>query len=188
MEADKQNLFPFKTITELDAGLDAIRSSPRDQGRLDLIVTRPRTDKREIQDSGELSLEAGLVGDNWLARGGHRGQPANLDRQLNIMNSRAITVIAGGKENWAPAGDQLYVDFDLSEDNVPAGTQLAIGEAVIEVTPAPHNGCKKFANRFGTDAVKWVNSPEGKRLHLRGICAKTLRAGVIRSGDSIRKV
>jgi len=134
-------------------------------------------------------LSDGLVGDNWKARGS-RSTPdgsANPDMQLNVMNARVIELLAQSKDRWALAGDQLFVDFDLSETNVPAGTRLAIGKAVIEVTPPPHTGCKKFSARFGVDAMKFVNSPEGKQLHLRGINAKIVQPGIIRVGDGVSK-
>lgn len=178
------------TTAELDAGLDEIRRSPQDDGTLELIVRRPQIETREVLESGELSLRDGLIGDTWKERGSSRmadGSP-HPDMQLNVMNSRAIAHIAQDKARWALAGDQLYVDFDLSEENAPAGTRLAIGEAIIEVTNQPHTGCKKFVARFGLDAMKWVNSEVGKDLHLRGINAKVVQAGTIKTGDKVRKV
>ena len=108
--------------------------------------------------------------------------------QLNIMNSRAIAVIARERNRWSLAGDQLYIDLDLSDENLPPGTRLEIGSAIVEITPIPHNGCKKFANRFGIDAVKFVNSPVGKQLHLRGINAKVVQSGTIHTGNIVRKI
>jgi MOSC domain-containing protein YiiM len=108
--------------------------------------------------------------------------------QLNLINARLIALLAQDKARWPLAGDQLYVDLDLSEENLPPGTRLTIGAAVIEVTDQPHTGCKKFAARFGADAVKFVNSPEGKALHLRGINAKVVQGGTIRAGDTVRKI
>ena len=166
-----------RTLTD---GLDRIRQSPTDSGVLELIVRRPRTDEREILDSGELDLVAGLVGDKWKPRAGS-------DRQLTVTNARLMALLAGDKRHWPPAGDQLYVDFDLSADNAPPGTCIAIGAAVIQVTEPPHTGCKKFAGRYGLDALKFVNSPIGKHLRLRGINAKVIRAGTIRVGDSVTK-
>jgi len=178
------------SLAEMEAGLETIRQSPQDQGVLRLIVRRPATDKREVLTEGQLDLTDGLIGDNWKARGSSRSPDgaANREMQLNVMNARVIELLAQDKSRWALAGDQLFVDFDLSETNVPPGTRLAVGAAVIEITAPPHLGCKKFSARFGPDALKFVNSPRGKQLHLRGVNAKVVQAGCIRSGDPIRKL
>lgn len=177
------------TMAELEAGLDAIRQSPRDEGRLELIVRRPRTDAREVLEEGKLDLDQGLVGDNWKARGASGGwQPASPDRQLTLMNSRVIALLAQTKERWPLAGDQLFVDLDLSAANLPAGTRLAVGSAVIEITAPPHTGCKKFTERFGADAMAFVNSPVWKELRLRGVNAKVVKPGVIRTSDLVKKL
>ena len=183
------NTVEHLTLEQLEAGLEHIRQSPKDVGVLKLISRRPQTDEREVVDEAQLDPAHGLVGDNWKARGSRSAGDgmANPEMQLNVMNARAIGLVAQDKSRWALAGDQLFVDFDLSEANIPPGTQLAIGSAVIEVTAPPHLGCKKFSARFGPDAMKFVNSPEGKQLHLRGINAKVLQAGGIRAGDVVRK-
>ena len=180
----------YLTTAELEAGLDVIRQSPRDAGVLELIVRRPTIGEREVLTEGKLDPAEGLVGDNWRARGSSATTDgtAHPDMQLNIMNARAATLVAQAKERWQLAGDQLFVDLDLSGDNLPPGTRLAIGSAVVEVTPVPHNGCKKFTERFGLDAMKFVNSPAGKELHLRGINAKVVQAGVIRVGDAVTRI
>ncbi len=178
------------TTEELEAGLGLIRDAPKDAGVLELIVRRPKVNEREILEEAELHLAEGLVGDSWKLRRSSRtpdGTP-HPDTQLNIMNSRAVALVAQDKKRWQLAGDQLYLDLDLSEDNVPAGTRLALGSAVIEVTAQPHTGCKKFVARFGLDAMKFVNSTVGKQLHLRGINAKVVQPGVIRTGDVVRKI
>jgi hypothetical protein len=139
---------------------------------------------------GELHLSEGLVGDSWITRSSSRtpdGSP-HPDMQLNVMNSRVIALVAGDKDRWQLAGDQLYIDLDLSAENLPAGTQLSIGSAVIAVSPQPHTGCHKFVSRFGLDAVKFVNSAVGKELHLRGINARVVQSGTIRVGDVVRKI
>ncbi|HWS90399.1 MAG TPA: MOSC domain-containing protein [Pyrinomonadaceae bacterium] len=178
------------TTEELEAGLDEIRRSPKDAGRLVLIVRRPRVDEREVLAEGELNTSEGLVGDGWKDRGSSRTPDgsAHPEMQLNIMNARAIALLAQGEERWPLAGDQLYLDLDLSGENLPAGTRLALGEAVIEVTAQPHTGCKKFVARFGLEAMKFVNSPVGRGLNLRGINARVVRPGVIRVGDVARKI
>jgi hypothetical protein len=178
------------SMAELEAGMDHIRQSPKDNGTLMMIVRRPNVDEREVVDEGELNTVEGLAGDTWKVRGsGHTSDgSANTDAQITVMNSRTIALLAQDKERWALAGDQLFIDMSLSTENLPPGTRLAIGSAVIEVSVVPHTGCKKFSSRFGVEAMKFVNSPEGKQLHLRGINAKVIRAGTIRVGEVIRKI
>lgn len=178
------------TMAELEAGLSHIQLSPQDGGTLEMIVRRPSTDQRELLHEGELDTAVGLIGDNWQARGS-KSMPdgsANPHAQLTLMNSRAADLVAQSRDRWPLAGDQLYVDFDLSDENIPPGTQLEIGEAVVEVTAQPHTGCQKFVARFGKDAMKFVNSAQGKQLHLRGINTKVVQPGTIRIGDSITKL
>ncbi len=175
---------------QLEAGLDYIKKSPKDNGLLELIVRRPKVGEREVITQGELDLELGLMGDCWKTRGSSRttdgfGHP---QMQLNLMNSRIIDLIAQDKNRWKLAGDQLYVDLDLSDANLPVGTRLSIGNTVIEVTEIPHTGCKKFVERFGLDAMKFVNSPAGRSLNLRGINAKVIAPGFITTKDLIKKV
>jgi hypothetical protein len=178
------------TMDELEAGLETIRQSPKDEGVLALIVRRPEVGAREVLDAGELDLAAGLVGDNWRTRGSTRtgDGSAHPDMQLNIMNARVIALMAQEKERWQLAGDQLFLDMDLSAENVPPGTQIAIGSAVIVVTDQPHTGCQKFAARFGLEALKFISTPTGKALQLRGINAKVVQPGVIRVGDVAKKL
>ena len=178
------------TADELAAALDEIRQSPSDEGTVELIVRRPAEDEREVLDECTLDLEVGLVGDAWLARGS-KAMPdgsANPDAQLTLMNARTADVITGSKERWPLAGDQLYVDLDLSVENLPAGTRLAVGDAVVEVTPEPHTGCAKFSARFGTEALKFVNKSPGRELRLRGVNARVVTPGAVRSGDTISKL
>ena len=178
------------SMTQLEAGLGVIRQSPTDKGRLALIVRRPSIDEREVLIEGELDLVEGLVGDNWSTRGSSRTADgsAHPDMQLNIMNSRVVNLIAGNKDRWQLAGDQLYLDMDLSEENLPPGTQLSLGAAVIEVTEQPHTGCKKFMARFGQDALAFVSTPVGKQLRLRGLNARVVQPGTIRVGDVAKKL
>ena len=178
------------SIAELEAGMDLIRQSPKNNGILKMIVRRPGEDEREVIHDGELSLEEGLAGDTWKERFSRRTPDgsANLDAQITVMNARAVELLAQSEERWSLAGDQLYVELDLSDDNLPPGTRLALGSAVIEVTAVPHTGCAKFAERYGTDATKFVNSPEGKRLHLRGINTRVVQAGKIQVGDTVKKI
>jgi hypothetical protein len=178
------------TTEELEAGLDEIRNAPREEGELKLIVRRPGIDEREVLREAELDLVEGLVGDNWKTRRSSRtpdGSP-HPDMQLNIMSSRVIALVARNPDRWHLAGDQLFIDLDLSAENLPPGTRLTLGSAVIEVTNQPHTGCKKFVERFGMDAMKFVNSPLGRQLHLRGINARVVQPGVIQVGDVARKM
>jgi hypothetical protein len=178
------------TTSELEAGLIEIGRSPKHEGVLEMIVRRPDVGEREILLEGQLDLADGLVGDSWKIRTSRRtadGTP-HPDMQLNLMNTRVVALLSQDKSRWHLAGDQLYVDLDLSEGNVPAGTRLAIGSAVIEVTSQPHTGCGKFVERFGADAMTFVNAPQRKDLHLRGINARVVRPGVIRVGDVARKL
>ncbi|MDB6018854.1 MAG: hypothetical protein JWR19_3343 [Pedosphaera sp.] len=178
------------TLAELEAGLDEIRQSPKDGGVLKLIVCRPRTGEREILLEAELTLTEGLVGDGWKTRGSSStpDRSANPETQLTIMNSRAATLVAHTQDRWSLAGDQLFIDLDLSADNLPLGTRLALGSAIIEVTAPPHTGCKKFVSRFGLDAMHFVNSPVGNQLHLRGINARVVQPGKIRVADVAKKL
>ena len=178
------------TMAELEAGLDEIREAPRDEGVLQLIVRRPRIEEREVLEEGELDPVKGLVGDSWITRGSSRTADGSShpDMQLNIMNARVAALVAQDKDRWQLAGDQLYIDMDLSTENLPPGTQLAIGSAVIEVTPPPHTGCKKFVSRFGLEAMKFVNSSVGRELHLRGINARVVQPGLIRVGQVAKKL
>lgn len=178
------------TMQELEAGLDHIRQSPKDEGLLELIVRRPKTEEREVLSEGVLHLEQGLGGDNWSNRGSSRTPDGSSHphMQLNIMNSRVTALVAQAKERWRLAGDQLYLNMDLSHENLPARTRLALGSAVIEVTALPHLGCQKFVARFGVDAMKFVNSPLGKQPRLRGLNARVVQGGLVRVGDLARKV
>jgi hypothetical protein len=178
------------TLDELKAGLPHIESSPKDRGALRLIVRRPRISAREVVDEAQLDVIEGVVGDTWKARSSSRtgDGSAHPDMQLNIMNARVIALLAQSEDRWPLAGDQLFLELDLTPDNLPAGTRLALGSAIIEVTPQPHTGCGKFADRFGGDATKFVNSKEGRRLNLRGINAKVVRSGTIRVGDVATKL
>ncbi len=168
---------------ELNAGVESILASPSDNGELKLIVRRPAVDKREIPQQARLDIEVGLVGDSWSTRA-----KVVPDMQLNIMNSRVVDRVAGSEERWPLAGDQLFVDMDLSGANLPPGTQLSLGDAVVEVTEPPHTGCKKFAARYGVDAMVFVNSGRGKTHNFRGICARVVKSGDINVGDVARKL
>jgi MOSC domain-containing protein YiiM len=176
-------------LTRLEENLDHIRASPADNGTVELIARRPDVDEREVLAEALLDLDEGLVGDTWRVRGSTRtpGGP-NLDAQLTVMNARAAAAIAGERARWPLAGDQLYVDFDISRTNLPPGSRVQIGSAVIEFSEPPHTGCAKFSARFGVDALKFVNSEVGRDLRLRGANCRVVVAGTVRPGDEVRKL
>jgi hypothetical protein len=180
-----------RSAAELAAGLPDILRSPAAVGTVEMIVRRPAEDAREVLAAGELTPDEGLAGDHWKERGS-RSMPdgsADPERQLTFMNARVIELLAGGDRGaWPLAGDQLYVDLDLSEANLPAGTRLALGTAVVEVTPPPHTGCAKFSARFGSEGLRFVNTPEGRALRLRGLHARVIEAGVVHPGDAVSRL
>jgi MOSC domain-containing protein YiiM len=180
------------TRDDLEAGLGHVRRAPAEAGTLELIARRPAEEQRELLEAGELDLHAGLAGDMWAERPSSStpdGGP-NPNAQVTVMNARAAALVAMGDDRarWAQAGDQLYVDFDVSQENLPPGSRLAIGDAVLEVTADPHLGCGKFSRRFGVDALKFVNSKVGRDLRLRGVNTRVVEPGTIRRGDEVRKL
>jgi MOSC domain-containing protein YiiM len=174
----------------LMAGLDRIRDAPPDGGRLVLIVRRPTTEEREVLAEAVLSPETGLAGDNWLARGSSRTPDgsADPDKQITVMNARVAELVAGGTERMALCGDQLYLDLDLSVENLPAGSLLAVGQVVLRVSEAPHTGCAKFVERFGGEAMRFVNGRIGRQLRMRGVNTRVVIPGTVRLGDLAAKV
>ena len=177
------------THDTLETGLPEIRRSPKDRGRVELIVRRPAENEREVLEEAVLDTAGGLVGDGWHVRANPRtedGSP-HPEMQLTLMNARVAALVAGHPERWQLAGDQLFVDLDLSCDNLPPGTRLAAGSALIEITDEPHRGCGTFSSRFGVDALRFVNSAVGRELNLRGVNARVVEGGVVRSGDVILK-
>jgi MOSC domain-containing protein YiiM len=178
------------TTGELESGLNHIRLSPKDKGPLELIVCRPQSGERQVLAQGDLDLVNGLLGDNWHSRGNAKTPDgsANPDTQITIMNARCIALLAREKSRWPLAGDQLFIDLDLSLENLPPGSQLSIGSAIIEITPPPHTGCKKFVSRYGLDAMEFVNSPTGRQLNLRGVNARIRQPGTIKTGDYALKL
>jgi hypothetical protein len=177
------------TTSVLDAFLDSVRAAPADRGRVELLVRRPAVDRREVLVEAAVDPELGLVGDSWLARGnsGRADGSADPAVQLTLINVRVLAAFEADRSRWPLAGDQVYVDFDLSVDGLPAGSRLEIGSAVIEVSPQPHTGCAKFSSRFGSEALRWINSPAGRACRMRGLNARVIRGGTIRPGDEIRR-
>jgi hypothetical protein len=178
------------TREELEAGVEEIRRAPKNEGVLQMIVRRPKVGEREVLADGELSIDEGLVGDTWTIRSSTRTPDGSRhpDMQLNIMSARAVALVARERSRWPLAGDQLFVDLDLTDENLPPWTRLQIGSAIVEVTDQPHTGCAKFVSRFGVEAMKFVNSPLGRSLNLRGINARVVQPGTIRVGDAVKKL
>ena len=169
-----------------EAHLDDVRAAPADEGVVELIVLRPADNERELLDEARIDEDLGLIGDKWATRDVDR-TPAYLSAQLTVISTRVLAVIEPDQARWPLAGDQLYVDFDLSEANLPARSRLTVGEAILEVSETPHTGCAKFSARFGSDALRWINSPIGRAHRMRGLNARVVRGGVIHRGDRIRK-
>jgi MOSC domain-containing protein len=179
------------TTVDLEAALDHLRAAPAETGTLEMVVRRPENAAREVVAEGVLDESAGLVGDNWLTRATSRAiaEGRHLDAMITVMSARMVSLLGDTPEVRALAGDQLYVDLDISHDNLPAGSRLAIGaDAVLEVTAKPHAGCKKFLARFGEEAVAFVNSDVGRQLRLRGLNARVVHGGVVRTGDVVRRI
>jgi len=179
-----------RTTAELEAALDDFRAAPADGGPVELVVARPSVEERAVLDEGRLDTVEGLVGDCWRTRGSSSTPDgaAHPDRQLTLINARLSRFVAVDPDTRVLAGDQLHVDLDLSVTNLPPGTQLVLGTAVIEVTEPPHTGCAKFVARFGRDAMRFVNSPVGRELRLRGMNTKVVVSGIVRPGDAVHKI
>lgn len=177
------------TMDELEMGLAEAGPSPADKGTLEMIVARPEDEKRLVLEQGELDPDEGLRGDNWRTRGsGATGDGrAHPEMQITLMNSRIIQLLAGDRARWPLAGDQLFVDLDLSPENLPPGQRFTIGDAVLEITTVPHTGCAKFTERYGSDAIRFVNSAEGRAARRRGVYARVVKAGAIQVGDVVAK-
>ncbi|MBM3660472.1 MAG: MOSC domain-containing protein [Actinobacteria bacterium] len=178
------------TATELAAGCAEVLAAPRDRGTVELLVVRPEPGDRQVVAEVEVDPAVGLVGDCWLARGSRRTPDGSADplMQVTLVNARFVDLVAGDRDRWPLAGDQVYVDLELGGANLPPGTHLALGTAVVEVTEAPHTGCAKFADRFGIDAARFVNSDLGRAHNLRGINTRVVTGGVVRTGDVVAKV
>ena len=170
--------------------LESVRSAPADGGVVELIVLRPDRDERQLVAEVELDPARGVAGDNWSARPS-RSTPdgsADPEDQVTIMSTRVLAAIADDRERWPLAGDQIYVDADLSVENLPAGTRVAVGTVILEISEKPHTGCAKFTERFGSDATRWINSPTGRELRLRGMNLRVVQSGTVRTGDTIRRI
>jgi hypothetical protein len=180
----------YRTAEELEAGIAGVQAAPSDEGTVRLVVRRPGPGAREILEAGELDTALGLVGDDWVNRPGMGSDTPSLYAQVTVVNARLAELISGdpNPEAWARCGDQLYVDLDLSQENLPAGTRLAVGDAVLEVNDHPHTGCAQFREWWGPDALRLVNGPRYRSLRLRGANTRVVRSGTVRPGDAVRKI
>lgn len=190
MDAQQEVQAKHFEMPEIEAGLAALGPSPKNQGTVEMIVCRPEREQRQVLTQAELDLVEGMVGDNWKVRGSKSTEDGSADpeAQITLMNSRVIEALTQDRERWALAGDQLFVDFDLSDENLPVGQRIAIGTAILEVSATPHTGCAKFTERFGSNAIRFVNSSEGRANRRRGVNMRIVQAGVIAAGDVITKV
>jgi hypothetical protein len=178
-----------RPLAEIERAAAGMGSSPSDMGTIEMIVCRPTVDQRRVLEEGILDTVHGLEGDSWEARGTATPDGSAYPlRQITVMNSRVLASVAGDRDRWQLAGDQLIIDLDLSIDSLPAGTRLQIGEAVVAVTEPPHTGCAKFAGRFGAEALAWTNGPEGRRHRRRGMHVRVMKSGTVRQRDAIRKL
>jgi MOSC domain-containing protein YiiM len=179
-----------QTTEQLEAGMPVVLEAPRDDGLVRLVVRRPGPGLREVVAEGTLDTELGLVGDDWVSRPGPHGEPPSPYAQVTIMNARFAELISADHDPaaWTPCGDQLYLDLDISVDNLPAGSQLAVGEAVLEIQAEPHSGCAQFSGHWGVEALKLANGPRHRHLRLRGANTRVVRSGVVRAGDTVRKL
>jgi MOSC domain-containing protein YiiM len=173
---------PALRIDEMQEGLAHILGSPRDEGRLEMVVRRPVEDEREVVSEARVEQGRGVVGDRWVSE-----PKPSPDAEVTLMNARCIALLAGDVERWPLAGDQLYVDLDLGVENLPPGSRLHVGDVVLEVSAKPHTGCAKFSARFGAEALRFVNSTEGRAARLRGMNARVVEGGTVRVGDIVRK-
>jgi MOSC domain-containing protein YiiM len=181
---------PASSARDFEPHLDSVRAAPPEGGHVELIVLRTGPGQRSVVTQAAIDVDDGVVGDSWRTRGS-TSRPdgsAEPDAQVTIMSTRVLAAIEPDRSRWPLAGDQLLVDADLSVQNLPAGTRIAVGEAVLEVSGKPHTGCSQFRERFGSDALRWVNSPVGRELRMRGVNLRVISGGTVRVGDELRRI
>ncbi len=189
-EAASSDSARHRSTADLEAALPHIREAPGSTGTIELIVRRPGEDAREVLDVAEINDAEGVAGDTWNQRGSPSSADGGLhpDAQITIMSARAAAAVIGPVERWPLAGDQIYADLDISHETLPAGAQLSLGDAILEVTAKPHRGCAKFAARFGRDALRFVNTGEGRDLRMRGVNCRVIQPGTVRPGDPVTRL
>jgi MOSC domain-containing protein YiiM len=186
-----QTAAKYLSTAELESGLAEVIDSPPDNGRLEKIFIRPAVNERRSLDSAALTVDGGIEGDRWSTEASHRTSDGRPDpqNQITLMNARILRQISGDADAMCLAGDNLIVDLDLSEANLPAGSRLAVGrEVVVQINALPHTGCGKFTRRYGAEARTFVNSERGTELQLRGRHGSVIQGGTITVGDSLQKM
>lgn len=180
----------YQTPEQLQAGMTRVLDAPTDEGFVRLVVRRPGRGQREILAEGQLDTEQGLIGDDWINRPGMYRDTPSPYAQVTVMNARAAELVSGDPDpaSWAQCGDQLYIDLDISEANMPAGTRIAVGEAILEVQSEPHTGCVQFRSWWGPDALRHISTPDGQALRMRGANTRVVQSGLVRPGDPARKL
>lgn len=163
---------------------------PKDTGSVEAIFIRPVTEEREDLQEAELTKADGVKGDRWRPTASMRLPDGSPDprTQITMMNVKVLECVSGGRDKWALAGDQLIVDLDVSEENLPVGQQIRIGDAVVEVTDVPHTGCAKFRRRYGNESLDYINGDGRESLRLRGVYVKVVEEATVRVGDVIAKI
>lgn len=169
----------FLPLDVLETRLAELPPAPRDLGTLTLIVRRREGGTRELLERVALTPEEGLPGDAWGRR-----PPLNPEAQLAVIQTDIAELIANGQP-LPLFGDNLFLNLDLSRENLPTGSRLRVGAAVLEVTPKPHNGCAKFHARFGAAALRFASHPDRRHLNLRGIYLKVVEGGELAVGDAV---
>jgi MOSC domain-containing protein YiiM len=175
----------MRTFEELEALWAAAPPPPRERGSVRLLCVRRAPSEHETPESVEVTVDEGLVGDRWSRRADHDPDP---DSQVTLMMANVAELVAAGVQPLHEAGDNILVDYDISAENLPVGSRLRIGGVVLEVSAAPHTGCSKFAGRFGTDALRWTNSPRWPERRLRGMNCRVISGGTVRLGDAVERI
>lgn len=176
-----------RTTADLESFLDDILAAPKDSGPIEMIVRRPDENEREVVQSAQLTTDGGLAGDNWIRRVDDSGEP-HYAAQLTLMNARVADAVAVTRDRWPLAGDQIYVDMDISHENLPAGSRIRVGDAIVEISEVPHTGCAKFSGRFGAEALRFVNVGSGRENRFRGVNAFVVEGGSLAVGDKVTKL
>jgi hypothetical protein len=178
-----------RTRAEIEAGIGPVLQSPAEGAAVEALFSRPAPGKRLDLPALEVSVSGGIAGDHW-SLGCWKTLPdgsPDPDVQVSLMNRRMLHLIAGARDNWARAGNNIIVDMDLSIDNLPIGQRLRVGTAELEIGPVANTGCDFFIERYGRDACVFVNTGIAKQKRLRGVYARVVKDGQIRIGDIIRK-